>query len=181
MITKTTKILLTLVALIFVMLAAGCIETTDQIAKINDTVNIYYILTLEDGTVYQTNIGEGPLNFVLGSGQVIKKLDDAIVGMKPNETKIVTLAPDQAYGTYSYDTYADIPISLAETYNNGSISIGSIFLMCDYSTGTIKVVQGEVMTIDNESNMTRVIINHPLAGKTLIFEITLDSINKESK
>jgi peptidylprolyl isomerase len=163
------------------MFAAGCIGTTDQTAKINDTVNIYYTLTLEDGTVYQTNIGKEPLNFVLGSGQVIKEFDDAIISMKPKETKIVTLTPDQAYGTYNYDTYTDIPISLAETYNNGSISIGSIFLMCDYSTSMMRVVQGEVMAIDNESNMARVVINHPLAGKTLIFEIKLDSIDEENK
>jgi peptidylprolyl isomerase len=181
MINKTTEILLALAALIFVMCAAGCIGGADQTAKINDTVNIFYTLTLEDGTVYQTNVGKEPLNFVLGSGQIAKEFDDAITSMKPKETKIVILTPDQAYGAYSYDTYTDIPISLAETYNNGSISIGSIFLMCDYSTSAIRVVQGEVTAIDNESNMTRVIINHPLAGKTLMFEITLDSIDEMIK
>ena len=137
-------------------------------------------LTLEDGTVRETNVGESPLTFVLGSGQMIKGFDEAVVGMKPGETKTVTLTPDQAYGEYSYDTYADIPVSLAESYNGGPISIGSTFLMYDYSTGSIQVVQGEVMIIDNESNMTRVVINPPLAGKTLTFEITLDSIGEKT-
>ena len=100
--------------------------------------------------------------------------------MKPGESKTLTVAPGQACGEYSYDTYADISVSLAESYNGGPISIGSTFLMYDYSTGSIQVVQGEVMIIDNESNMTRVVINPPLAGKTLTFEITLDSIGEKT-
>ena len=177
---KSTGALLALAALTVVVFAAGCIGTADQTAQVNDTVNVYYTLTLEDGTVRETNVGESPLTFVLGSGQMIKGFDEAVVGMKPGETKTVTLTPDQAYGEYSYDTYADIPVSLAESYNGGPISIGSTFLMYDYSTGSIQVVQGEVMIIDNESNMTRVVINPPLAGKTLTFEITLDSIGEKT-
>ena len=52
--------------------------------------------------------------------------------------------------------------------------------MYDYSTGAIQVVLGEVMVIDNESDMTNVVINPPLAGKNLTFEITLDSIGKKT-
>ncbi|MCZ9312516.1 MAG: FKBP-type peptidyl-prolyl cis-trans isomerase [Methanocorpusculum sp.] len=178
--TKITGVLLALAALTLVVFAAGCIGSADQTAKASDTVNVFYTLTLEDGSVYQTNVGKEPLTFVLGSGQVVKGFDDAVTGMKPGETKTVTLTPDQAYGTYSYETYADIPLSLAENYNNGPVAVGSTFLMYDYSTGAIQVVQGEVMVIDNESNMTRVVINPPLAGKTLTFEITLDSIGEKT-
>ncbi|HJK24412.1 MAG TPA: FKBP-type peptidyl-prolyl cis-trans isomerase, partial [Methanocorpusculum sp.] len=116
---KITGALMALAALTVVVFAAGCIGTADQTAQVNDTVNVYYTLTLEDGTVRETNVGESPLTFVLGSGQMIKGFDEAVVGMKPGETKTVTLTPDQAYGEYSYDTYADIPVSLAESYNGG--------------------------------------------------------------
>jgi peptidylprolyl isomerase len=178
---KITKILFIFAALIFVMFATGCIGTEDKIAKVNDTVNVFYTLMLEDGSVYQTNFGQKPLSFVLGSGQVIKGFDNAIVGMKLRETKTFILTPDQAYGTYSYDTYADIPISLAEIYNNGPISVGSIFPMYDYSTGAIQMMQGEIMIIDRESGMTRVVTNPPLAGKTLTFDIMLDSISEGTR
>jgi peptidylprolyl isomerase len=178
---KMTKILLIFATLIFVMVAAGCVGTEDQIAKVNDTVNVFYTLMLEDGTVYQTNFEQKPLSFVLGSDQVVAGFDNAIVGMKPRETKTITLTPDQAYGAYSYDTYADIPISLAEIYNNGPISVGSIFLMYDYSTGAIQMMQGEIMVIDRESGMTRVVTNPLLAGKTLTFDIMLYSIGEETR
>ncbi|MDV0441550.1 FKBP-type peptidyl-prolyl cis-trans isomerase [Methanorbis furvi] len=177
---KIVGILFAAVALCLVIFSAGCIGTVDQTAKVNDTVNVFYTLTLEDGTVYQTNVNGTPLSFVLGTGQVVKGFDDAVLGMKPGETKTVTLTPDLAYGQYSYNTYADVPISLAEGYNQGPIDIGSTFLMYDYSTGAIQVVLGEVVIIDNESNMTRVVINPPLAGKTLTFEITLDSIGTQT-
>ena len=181
---KITGALMALAALTVVVFAAGCIGTADQTAQVNDTVNVDYTLTLEErgGQTEQLTGDQLQLKytFVLGSGQMIKGFDEAVVGMKPGETKTVTLTPDQAYGEYSYDTYADIPVSLAESYNGGPISIGSTFLMYDYSTGSIQVVQGEVMIIDNESNMTRVVINPPLAGKTLTFEITLDSIGEKT-
>ncbi|MDV0442989.1 FKBP-type peptidyl-prolyl cis-trans isomerase [Methanorbis rubei] len=177
---KILGVLFAAVALCLVVFAAGCIGTADQTAKVNDTVNVFYTLTLEDGMVAESNVGKTPLTFVVGSGRVVKGFDDAILGMKPGETKTVTLTPDLAYGEYSYNTYADVPISMAETYNNGPIEIGSTFLMYDYSTGAIQVVLGEVVIIDNESNMTRVVINAPYAGKTLIFEITLDSIGTKT-
>ena len=102
---KITGALLALAALTLVVFAAGCIGTADQTAKVNDTVNVFYTLTLEDGTVHQTNVGKEPLSFILGSGQVVKGFDAAVVGMKPGETKIVTQTPDQAYGMQATTTH----------------------------------------------------------------------------
>lgn len=173
---KLPGLVLVLAALTLVIFSAGCVGTADQTAKINDTVSVYYTQTLEDGTVYQTNVGKTPLTFVLGSGQVVKGFDNAVIGMKPGETKTVVVLPELAYGAYDNTTMKTvIPLELARAYTNKTLVPGLQFTMYDYNYG---VLLGEVLAIDENSGNIGLALNHPLAGKTLTFEITLDSIGQ---
>ena len=67
-------------------------------AKTGDTVRIHYIGTLEDGTTFDSSEGRDPLEFTVGSGQIIPGLDAAIPGMTVGEEKTVTIPPENAYG-----------------------------------------------------------------------------------
>ncbi|MDU9376918.1 hypothetical protein McpSp1_15550 [Methanocorpusculaceae archaeon Sp1] len=174
---KIVGILFAAVALCLVIFSAGCIGTTDQTAKVNDTVNVFYTLTLEDGTVYQTNVNGTPLSFVLGTGQVVKGFDDAVLGMKPGETKTVTLPPELAYGNYDNESIYALPKALLESYTNETIEPGLTLTMVLYSGSPMLC---EVVMVDDESGNVGVLINPPLAGKTLTFEITLDSIGTQT-
>ncbi|HJK00221.1 MAG TPA: FKBP-type peptidyl-prolyl cis-trans isomerase [Methanocorpusculum sp.] len=174
---KITGALMALAALTVVVFAAGCIGTADQTAQVNDTVNVYYTLTLEDGTVRETNVGESPLTFVLGSGQMIKGFDEAVVGMKPGETKTVTLTPDQAYGEYDNESIYVLPKALLETYTSEPITPGLTLTMNLFGGSQMFC---EVVAVNNESENVGLFINHPFAGKTLTFEITLDSIGEKT-
>ncbi|MDR0980635.1 MAG: FKBP-type peptidyl-prolyl cis-trans isomerase, partial [Methanocalculaceae archaeon] len=174
---KITGVLLALATLTLVVFAAGCIGTADQTAKVNDMVNVFYTLTLEDGTVHETNVGKTPLTFVVGTGQMIKGFDEAIIGMKPGETKNVTLPPDQAYGEYNNESVYVLPKTLLESYTSEPIVPGLNLTMMLYSGSPMFC---EVVAVDEESGNVGLLINHQLAGKTLTFEITLDSIGEKS-
>lgn len=70
-------------------------------AKKGDHVKIKYTGTLKDGTVFDTSDGREPLNFILGSGQVIPGFEEAVLGMSQGESKTVTIPVDKAYGPHN--------------------------------------------------------------------------------
>ena len=67
-------------------------------AKSGDTVRIHYTGTLDDKSVFDTSRERDPLEFTLGSGQVIAGFDDAVTGMGIGESKTVTIPSERAYG-----------------------------------------------------------------------------------
>ena len=74
-----------------------------------DKVKIDYTGTLDDGIVFDTSEGKGPLEIEAGSGKVIKGFDDAILGMGKGEEKTVKIEAKDAYGDYNPDLKQKIP------------------------------------------------------------------------
>ena len=64
-------------------------------AKAGDTVRVHYTGTLQDGTQFDSSTGRDPLEFTLGSGQIIPGLDNEVTGMAVGDTKQVTIAPSR--------------------------------------------------------------------------------------
>ena len=80
------------------------IMPNEQIAKVGDVVSMNYTGTLEDGTVFDSNVDPKfghvqPFEFTLGMGQVIPGWDKGIAGMKVGEKKHLEIPPEDAYGT----------------------------------------------------------------------------------
>ena len=67
--------------------------------KKGDRIKVEYLLKLSDGEIVDKSEGAGPLEFVVGGGDMIEGFDEAVVGMKLNEEKTVTVPPEKAYGT----------------------------------------------------------------------------------
>jgi peptidylprolyl isomerase len=140
-------------------------------AKAGDTVSVYYTGTLADGTVFDSNINAAPLVFTLGNGNMIPGFEEAVIGMAPNTTKTVYIPMAKAYGPYDD--------SLVFTVNRSDIAIEnpvigerySVRRTTDNAVAHIKVINmtPDTITIDQ---------NHELAGKDLIFTITLARIVK---
>jgi peptidylprolyl isomerase len=82
-------------------------------AKAGDTVRVHYTGTLEDGRVFDSSDGREPLEFTVGSGQVIPGFDEAISGMEPGQEKEVTIPSDEAYGERRDDLVLDANHPLA--------------------------------------------------------------------
>jgi len=136
-----------------------------------DTVSVYYTGTLTNGTQFDSNVGKQPLQFTVGSGQLIAGFDQAVVGMKLNETKTVTIPSDQAYGPVRQNLVISLP---RKDFGNQTINVGMIITETSPQTG--QQIRGIVKAL-NATNVT-VDFNSPLAGQTLIFKITVAQIQK---
>jgi FKBP-type peptidyl-prolyl cis-trans isomerase 2 len=131
-------------------------------------VGLEYTLTLEDGTKVDSNVGGEVLRLQQGSGQIVPGLDKELIGMTVGESKQVTVAPDEAYGQVDPAGFTEIPIS--ELPEDGR-EPGTMLMTRDPHGNTRRLrvhkVEGETVTLD---------FNHPLAGKTLTFDVTIREI-----
>lgn len=139
-------------------------------AKAGDTVQLHYKGTLDDGSVFDSSEGREPLEFTVGSGQIIPGLDRAIPGMKVGDEKTVRIEPDDAYGPHNPDARQAVPRS--NIPENVPLQIG-MQLQAQTDNGQMMTVT--VVEISDDEVVLDA--NHPLAGKTLIFEIQITGIN----
>jgi FKBP-type peptidyl-prolyl cis-trans isomerase 2 len=140
-----------------------------QQAKKGDTVNVHYHGKLADGTTFDSSEGRDPLQFIVGSAQVIKGFDDAMIDMAIGEKKTVNIPVEHAYGERSEDMMIEYPIT--EFPSDMKPEVGMELQMGDNSGNIFPVV---ITQVSEESVVLDA--NHPLAGKELIFDIELVSI-----
>jgi peptidylprolyl isomerase len=138
-------------------------------AKSGDTVKIHYTGTLEDGSQFDSSQGRDPLEFQVGSGQVIPGFDKAVEGMAVGENKQVTIPPEEAYGDHNAQMVQDVPKSALPDDLEPEVGMA---LSARGQDGqemrlTVTEVKDDTITVDG---------NHPLAGKPLNFDIELVSI-----
>lgn len=137
--------------------------------KTGDTVRIHYTGTLSDGTTFDSSDGRDPLEFTVGSGDIIPGLDAALPGMATGDKKTVEVPADQAYG--HPDPNAKQAVPRADIPEDIPLDIGTQL--------QVQTPQGQVMPVTvAEVNESEVILdaNHPLAGRDLTFAIELVSV-----
>jgi peptidylprolyl isomerase len=138
-------------------------------AKSGDTVKIHYTGTLDDGTEFDSSAGREPLEFTLGSGEVIPGFESAVEGMAVDEKKTVSIAADDAYGPRREEMVQDVPKSALPP---GLEPREGMALQAQGQDGrplrlTVTAVGEDTITVDG---------NHPLAGQALNFDIELVGI-----
>ena len=138
-------------------------------AKTGDTVRIHYTGTLSDGSTFDSSAGRDPLEFTLGSGQVIPGFDKAVDGMSVGDSKTVEIPAEEAYGAHNPDgrqafPKADIPDSIP-------LEVGTQLQM---QTADGRPLPVEIAEVNDDHIVLDA--NHPLAGKDLTFAIELVEI-----
>lgn len=143
--------------------------------KKGDRVAIEYEGRFEDGTVFDSSShGDHvhPLVFVVGAHQVIQGFDEAAVGLKEGDTKTFTLRPEEAYGEYQSN--------LTREVSRAEFTLPPHIVPKEGTTLIVRTPQGFDMPVRitkiTDSHFT-LDLNHPLAGKTLIFSIKVAGIN----
>ncbi len=135
-------------------------------AKNGDTVRVHYTGRFPDGQVFDTSEGGDPLEFKVGSGEVIPGFDEAVRGMSVGESKTVEIAPDDAYGPRHQSLIRALPRETTQFPTEPQIGMNLILPLADGNQ--LEIVITEVtethVTIDG---------NHPLAGQTLVFDLAL--------
>ena len=139
-------------------------------AKDGDKVAVHYTGKLEDGSVFDSSQGRDPLSFTLGEGRLIPGFEQGTLGMAVGDKKTITIPPAEAYGERRDELTLEVERNnFPEDINP---QVGQQFEMQQPGGQSVNVtvtkVEGEKVTID---------ANHPLAGKTLIFEIELVSLS----
>jgi len=140
-----------------------------SVAKSGDTVRIHYTGTLSDGSVFDSSEGRDPLEFTLGSGQVIAGFDTGVDGMAVGEKKTIEIPSDQAYGPVHEEARQEVPRSQIPA--EIPLEVG---LQLQMQSPTGQVVPVTVISISEEVVMLDA--NHALAGKDLTFALELVSI-----
>ncbi len=138
-------------------------------ATSGDTVRIHYTGTLSDGTVFDSSEGREPLEFTLGVGQVIPGFDRAVAGMAPGETQTVEIPAEEAYGPSREEMMLSVS---PDQFPEGMDPELGQQLQLSQPDGQAVVVR----VTEIEDDAVTLDANHPLAGKDLTFEITLDEI-----
>ncbi len=139
---------------------------TAAAARAGDSVRIHYTCKLEDGSVFATTRNKEPLEFVLGNARIIAGLQEAVIGMRPGETRTVTVPPEKAYGPYHEEMTATLDRSLIP--DELEVKPG-VSLRVKHADGH----ESDVLVTAVSDESVRVDGNHPLAGKNLVLEIEL--------
>lgn len=137
--------------------------------KSGDSVRIHYTGTLDDGTEFDSSTGTDPLEFTVGSGQIIPGLDKALPGMEVGDKKTVRVPADEAYGAHDPDASQEVPKDQFPA--DIPVEVGT---QLQVQTPDGQVVQVVIIAVTEET--ATLDANHPLAGKDLTFDIELMSI-----
>jgi len=139
--------------------------------KENDWVSVEYEGTLSDGQVFDSSKGREPLKFKVGIGMVIPGFNNGIIGMEVGEEKEIKVSPKEGYGEKNTEV-AKLPKELLSGISD--LQEGKeIIVMSGMGPLAIDIIKIEETTIDAR-------LNHPLAGKDLIFKVKLlEILSKE--
>ena len=131
-------------------------------------VDVHYTGKLNDGSVFDSSEGREPLRFEVGSGQIIPGFESAIIGKTTGDRVTVTISPQEAYGEPREELFVKIPNDKLP----GKVEVGQVLEATSEDGRSSQVLVHEV-------NEDHVVINgnHPLAGKELVFDIEVISVN----
>ncbi|UWR27182.1 peptidylprolyl isomerase [Sulfitobacter sp. S223] len=138
--------------------------------KAGDTVHLHYTGTLLDGTTFDSSEGRDPLQFTVGSGQIIPGLDVAIPGMQVGDKKVVSIGADDAYGQVNPDMRQAVPREGIPAEIPLEVGLQLQMQTPDGQAMPVTVVEVDEATVTLDAN-------HPLAGKDLQFDIELVKID----
>jgi peptidylprolyl isomerase len=140
-----------------------------SLVKKGSRVAVFYTGRLKDGTVFESNIGQAPLLFNVGKGKVIRGFENGVIGMKVGQTKSAVFKPSEAYGAKDPALIVTVPAGEIPAGIDLEIGREISFTAKDGAliAGVITGIDGEQITVDD---------NHPLAGRSLTFEIKIVDI-----
>ena len=138
----------------------------------NLVVTLDYTLVADEEILESTDDGE-PIVFIQGIGQIIPGLESALYGMKVGEKKTVVIEPEEAYGDYDPES---LEIAKKEEFSEEiPLDVGTFLDLRDDEENVLSA-----QVIEEDEDTVTLDFNHPLAGKTLTFQITLTALRPPS-
>jgi FKBP-type peptidyl-prolyl cis-trans isomerase SlyD len=150
-------------------------ETAETEAKIREgsQVALEYTLSDEAGTVIESNKGKQPMSYIHGKSQIIPGLEKELSGMKVGEEKKIQIKPEDGYGPVNPDAFQEVP---KDKLPPEALKVGTM-LMAQGPQG-----QGIPVRVHEVKDTTVIMdFNHPMAGKTLSFDVKISEIKTPEK
>lgn len=144
-----------------------------QIAT-NSVVSFHYVITEADGTQLEASGGQ-PMTYLHGQNSLLPGLEAALDGKQMGDKFSVTLTPDQAFGDLRADSELRVPLSQLQGAKRGT----------KWQPGMMAVIHTDhghqqVTVVKVGHTMATVDTNHPMAGKTLMFNIEIAEVRQAS-
>lgn len=148
-----------------VLLRSAEKDKEDKVVKDGTVVSLQYSLSGEDGKLIESNKGKDPLKYTHGSKQIVPGLEKELAGMKVGGEKRVKVKPEDAYGAVSSKAFQEVP---KEQIPANGLKVGAIL--------AAKGPQGQEIPVRIHQIKEKTVVldlNHPMAGKTLLFDIKI--------
>lgn len=135
----------------------------------NQIVSIEY--EVHDGdNVVDSNVGQAPLVFMFGRGQIIPGLEDGIKNMEVGQKANILVKSADAYGEYNSEATQEVP---KEQFAGIDLEEGMTLYGQGEDGSTVQVTVKEI-----KDDSVIIDFNHPLAGKDLMFRVTLNNVRE---
>ena len=135
----------------------------DKVVKDGSVVSLQYTLTGEDGKPIESNKGKEPLKYMQGQHQIVPGLEREIAGMKVGGEKHVKVKPEDGYGPVNTGAFQEVP---KERIPADALKVGTVL--------TARGPQGQSIPVRIHQIKDKTVVvdlNHPMAGKTLVFDV----------
>ncbi|OED42749.1 peptidylprolyl isomerase [Endozoicomonas sp. (ex Bugula neritina AB1)] len=132
-------------------------------------VSLHFRLTLDDGNEVDSTFDSKPASFVVGDGNLPVGFEETLEGMSAGEEKSTTILPEKAFGMPNPNNIQRLPRS--QFAQDVSLEEG---LVMSFSDAANTELPGVIRSFDEQ--VVEVDFNHPLAGRSLIFEVRILSV-----
>jgi len=140
---------------------------------LTDTVTIAYTATLENGELVDKSTEKKPVTLSIGGGKLFKAVEACLFGMETGETRRINIQPEDAYGHHIQELVQDVP--LAGFKGKNEPEPGMILALTMQKDEEDHKIPAMVVSVGDET--VTVDYNHPLAGKVIVYTVTLVAIN----
>jgi FKBP-type peptidyl-prolyl cis-trans isomerase SlyD len=140
---------------------------TDTVSK-GKVISLEYTLKLDDNQVVDTNVGKDPLTYTQGANQIVPGVESALEGMAVGQAKQVVVAPSDGYGDRDPNALQEVPKQNVPQ----DIKVGTLLQGKDTAGREVRPIVTEI-----KDDTVLLDFNHPLAGKTLFFDLKVVNIH----
>ena len=147
-------------------------STDSNVVKDGSVVSLQYTLSGEDGKPIESNKGKEPLKYTQGSQQIVPGLEKGLAGMKMGEEKRIKVKPEEGYGPVDPKGFQEFP---KEKIPSEGLKVGSVLMA--------RGPQGQQVPVRVHEIKEKTVVldlNHPMAGKTLVFDVKVLDIQPAS-
>jgi len=132
-------------------------------------VHLNFSISLEDGSEVDTNFGDESVSFEVGDGSLLPGFERLLFGMSPGERQMFVVSPENAFGQPNDDNVQ--MVSRDQFDDDIDLQIGLVYAFNDAGGGELP---GMIISFDD--NEVSVDFNHPLSGRTILFDVLIHRV-----